>query len=104
MQFKGGELMPYIKEDTRDAMECCIDNLSFLVESKGDLNYAICHLVGKCILQNKIGYKEISEMIGAVHDAENELRRRLLVPYEVEKIVENGDVPSFKSIIEKIMR
>jgi hypothetical protein len=66
------------------------------------LNYAICEIVGRLILENNLSYTKMSEWIDAVHDAEAELRRRLLDPYEDIKIFENGDVPSFERIINKM--
>ncbi len=92
--------MPYIKDKDKDEMADAINDLGMFIESKGDLNYAICELVGKFILSGKVSYTEMSEKIDAVHDAEAELRRRLLDPYEDLKIIQNGDVPSFKTILE----
>jgi hypothetical protein len=94
--------MPYIKDKDKDEMSEAIEDLFVFIESKGDLNYAICELVGRLILFNGISYTKMSEWIDAVHDAEEELRRRLLNPYEDLKVIENGDVPSFIKIIEQI--
>ena len=92
--------MPYIKDKDKLEMNDAINDLLMFIRSKGDLNYAISELVGKLIVATGISYTNMSEKIDAVHDAECELRRRLLDPYEDKKIIENGDVPSFKSIIE----
>ena len=94
--------MPYIKDEDKQDMEVAINNLLVFIESKGDLNYAICELVGNVILESGISYTNISEKIDAVHDAETELRRRLLNSYEDIKKVENGDVPSFTSILNQM--
>ena len=95
--------MPYIKDEEKHEMSDFIEDLKMFIESKGDLNYAICELVGRLILDSdKISYTQMSEWIDAVHDAEAELRRRLLNPYEDLKIIENGDVPSFKGILERM--
>jgi len=94
--------MPYIKDEQKYEMSDAINDLFMFIESKGDLNYAICELVGRVILSEKISYTNVSEWIDAVHDAECELRRRLLNPYEDKKIVQNGDVPSFMKILEII--
>jgi len=91
--------MPYIKEKDKREMYNAIQDLQNFVISKGDLNYAICELVGRLIINDEISYTKISKWIDAVHDAEAELRRRLLVPYEELKKAENGDVPSFKTIL-----
>ena len=95
--------MPYIPDKEKREMSDYIENLRVFIESKGDLNYAICELVGRLIIDSdKISYTQMSEWIDAVHDAETELRRRLLFPYEDLKIKENGDVPSFIGILERM--
>ena len=95
--------MPYIDQEQRKCMSEAIHMLSKRIYSKGDLNYAICEIVGKVILDSeKISYTSMSEFIDAVHDAECELRRRLLEPYEDKKIKENGDVESFTEILKEI--
>jgi hypothetical protein len=90
--------MPYIKNEEKIKFIKFINNLVSYINSKGDLNYVICELVGQYIAQTGVSYINMSEKIDAVHDAETELRRRLLDPYEDKKIMENGDVPSFKEI------
>ena len=95
--------MPYIKDKEKREMSDTIDDLRRWILSKGDLNYAICELVGRLILDDeKISYTKMSNWISGVHDAEVELNRRLLAYYEDLKIVENGDVPSFFNIFERI--
>lgn len=95
--------MPYIKQEKRHLMSPNIEKIQALIESKGDLNYVICELVGRLILDGeKLSYTTMSEWIDGVHDAECELRRRLLTPYEVKKMIENRDVPSFSGILDRI--
>jgi hypothetical protein len=95
--------MPYIKDKDKREMSDAINDLRIRIESKGDLNYAICELVGRLILDGeKISYTKMSEWISGVHDAEVELNRRLLAHYEDLKIEENGDVPSFVGIFERL--
>jgi len=95
--------MPYVHKEIKDAMVDAIERLGAFIQDKGDLNYAICELTGRFIIQEgEFNYTDMSEKIDAVHDAEAELRRRLLVPYEELKIKENGDVPSFVQILEKV--
>lgn len=96
--------MPYIKDKYKHEMSDAIENLQMHIQSKGDLNYAICELVGRLIIDvEKLSYTQMSEWIDAVHDAETELRRRILTPYEVTKMLENGDVPSFMGILDRII-
>jgi predicted translin family RNA/ssDNA-binding protein len=81
-----------------------IDDIIKYVVTKGDLNYLICQIVGNIILRDDYGisYQAISEWIDGVHDAECELRRRILENYEDQKIIENGDVSSFMEIISRM--
>lgn len=95
--------MPYIKDATkRKRIRELMDMALVYIDEKGDLNFAICTLVALLILRNGIGYTKMSEMIDAVHDAECELRRRLLDPYEEIKMVENSDVRDFETILDKM--
>ncbi len=97
--------MPYIPDKEKHEMSDCIERLQAFIDTKGDLNYAICELVGRLILDSdKISYSQMSEWIDGVHDAEAELRRRVLDPYEDIKIFENGDVPSFAGILDRMNR
>jgi hypothetical protein len=95
--------MPYIKKEKREEMDENITNLLWQIKTKGDLNYVICELVGRLILETGINYTNISEKIGAVHDAETELRRRILNIYEDRKLLENCDVESFNEIINNLL-
>jgi hypothetical protein len=95
--------MPYTKpEDRTPYMMDAIAALSDEIKAKGDLNFVICELIGELILKGKIGYTEISNWIDTLPDAEDELRRRLLHPYEDDKKFENGDVPAFIEVLQKI--
>lgn len=94
--------MPYIKQVDRHKFEKSIKELSTYISSKGDLNYAICEIVGQLLLRGEIGYTSISNWIDGVHGAERELTRRLLNPYEDLKIEQNTDVPSFGEILRRM--
>lgn len=95
--------MPYIPDEQKPKFANAIEELAHLIVSKGDLNYTICELLGQLILKGKVGYTEVSNWIDTLPDAEDEARRRLLHKYEDLKIIQNGDVPSWKKILE-IMR
>lgn len=94
--------MPYIKDEVKNAMTDAIENMQALILSKGDLNYVICEIVSQLILSDEISYTKISEWIDGVHDAETELRRRLLESYEDLKKDQNGDVPGFIKILDRM--
>jgi len=97
--------VPYIKpEDRTQYMLDAIDNIVDEITSKGDFNFVICEILGQLILNGKIGYTEISNWIDTLPDAEDEARRQLLHPYEDIKKEENGNVPSWATILEKIKK
>ena len=97
--------MPYISPEDREHIESAdlgqlIDKLAAALASVpsgkvgGALNYTICRLaIGS--LKPK-GYSQLSDMLGHVHSAETEMRRRLLDPYEDECIEKNGDLKEFQ--------
>lgn len=55
----------------------------------GDLNYILFKYAKYHI---KPGYNEYKNFLGELNEAAEEIRRRLLVPYELKKQVENGEV------------
>ncbi len=95
--------MPYTKEEHRIRQYYAIEELSDVINEKGDLNHAICELTALLIAKTGgMGYTNVSEWIDAVDGARKEMERRLLAPYEDVKIVENGDVRSFITLIRQI--
>ena len=59
------------------------------VQVDGDLNYI---LYAFCKRHIKPSYNNYKNYLGELNEAAEEIRRRLLSPYEDEKILENGDV------------
>jgi len=97
--------MPYISESwRRTKINKYVEDMTGFIKSKGDINYAISQLIGSLILRDGIGYTTMSNYIDVLPDAEAELRRRLLDPYEDYKIIENGDVPSFEEILQRMKK
>lgn len=94
--------MPYIKQHEREDFNGGIEYLAKNITNKGELNYVICELVSALILKYTVNYERISEWIDAVDGAENELRRRLLEPYENSKITQNGDLEGFGKVLNKM--
>ncbi len=77
--------MPYIKPDERN---------EFARETPvtiGQLNYAITMLC-QDFIGSRPSYSEYNEIVGVLECAKQEFYRRAMVPYEDEKIKENGDV------------
>lgn len=89
--------MPYIKREARPVIDDHMKRLEQHIETPGDLNYAISHLCAGILEQRRFkngrwGYADINEIVGALECAKLELYRRVAVPYEDQKVVENGDV------------
>lgn len=79
--------MPYIKESTRQALA-----EGMPVTEAGELNYSITSLLKKFWVNSPRNYQAINDIIGALEGAKAEFQRRIVVPYEDNKIRENGDV------------
>ena len=80
--------MPYIDPRSR----------SFVIEhgarTSGELNFAITRLLIRYTREQSLttGYGAINDCLGALEGAKLEYYRRVAVPYETHKILENGDV------------
>jgi hypothetical protein len=95
--------MPYTPEERRELQYEPIRLLSRFIQDKGDLNHAICELTAMLMLRTGgMGYTNVSEWLDAVGGAHDEMRRRLLDPYEDVKIEENGDVRSFVKLLNQL--
>jgi len=82
--------MPYVKEERRPALDTVVDMMEWAdIKADGDLNYV---LFKYCKTLVKPGYNNFKNFIGELHQCATEIERRLLGPYEDEKIKENGDV------------
>ena len=76
--------MPYIKQENRAKAEISPTN-------PGELNYAFTQLINYYWGLDP-NYQSINDIIGALEGAKMEFYRRVAVPYEEQKIKENGDV------------
>lgn len=82
--------MPYIKQDERKKMDRIVNLMAILgVEAKGDLNYILYKFCKHCITPS---YNNFKNYCGELRQCATEIERRILAPYEDEKIKENGDV------------
>ncbi len=106
--------MPYIDDKTKELLEPEIEKLvNKLIENPaiikpGTLNYIITRLCVECLDferfmdDGQLSYHNISRYRAALHDAFDEIYRRLLGPYEDNAIQKNGDVKELKALVEKI--
>lgn len=80
--------MPYITREARTRLD-----MGNKPENAGELNYAISKLIDDYLFQKGgFRYEYLNEVTGALECAKLELYRRVIVPYEDEKLVESGDV------------
>lgn len=79
--------MPYIKDYQRIAIASGTSP-----QTPGELNYAMTLLAHQYLAESGVSYTTLNEIIGAFESAKLEFYRRKVVPYEEQKIAENGDL------------
>ena len=84
--------MPYPKKDQRDKVYSGGLIEPYMIESTGQLNFAISTLLTNYIVTKKLSYQTTNDILGALEGAKLEFYRRVAVPYEEQKIKENGDI------------
>jgi hypothetical protein len=77
--------MPYISQDRR---AFAVNN----PETPGELNFAITRILNIYIRRQPWNYQTLNDCLGALEGAKLEFYRRVVVPYEQDKEIENGDV------------
>ena len=83
--------MPYIPEDERHNLSRLGRNLGVVSVGVGQLNFALTNAL-LAYLGTDPHYRDFNEVIGVLECIKLELYRRVVVPYEQEKIEANGDV------------
>jgi len=82
--------MPYVKQERRPELDKIVEAMIRAdVQYDGDLNYILFKF---CKVGVDPGYNNYKIYIGELTEAAAEIRRRILAPYEDEKIKVNGDV------------
>lgn len=84
--------MPYIKPTRKEVLEPLVDQITQRCDNAGDVTYVIYALAKKWIDLSGMNYKNLSGVVGCMDCAKTEFYRRIVAPYEDEKIKENGDV------------
>jgi hypothetical protein len=88
--------MPYIKQEERKKYEPVLSDLVHLLEEipeenrDGHINYIVTVLLKR--LYRPPSYRRYNKAIGVLECIKLEFYRRIVGPYEDEKIKENGDV------------
>lgn len=80
--------MPYIKKNRRAALT--IDKA--VPDTAGELNFCFTTKALEYLNTHGLSYATINDIMGAFEGAKVEFYRRVAVPYEDQKIKENGDV------------
>lgn len=62
---------------------------------KGELNYLITNLMIEFVEEHGTKYQVISDAIAAAQDAADEMKRRLLAPYETLKSKERENIDPY---------
>jgi len=94
--------MPYIPKDRRDKYDDHIDSLAHILntlegndELLGEMNYVLFRLA-RILSDEESGgqrrYARLAVIRSCLREAHDEFGRRTLVPYEIEKERQNGDV------------
>jgi hypothetical protein len=86
--------MPYVVQEKRPALDIVVQSMARVfkeggIKADGDLNYV---LYAYCKRYIKPSYNNYKNFRGELRECADEIKRRLLDPYEDEKIEENGDV------------
>jgi len=82
--------MPYVKKEKREYLDPIIEEMRrSSVVADGDLNYI---LYTYCKRHIKPSYNNYKNFCGELRQCATEIERRILGPYEDEKIKENGDI------------
>jgi hypothetical protein len=100
--------MPYIKEDERQQLDICIDQMiACIFDNKtslnnphnfqnylGRINYCFSRVLAG--LMQEPSYNKIAMITGVLENIKQEFYRRIATPYENQKIIENGDISEYK--------
>ncbi|EFI32968.1 hypothetical protein Dthio_PD0282 [Desulfonatronospira thiodismutans ASO3-1] len=84
--------MPYIPEKRRQVFDPLLEELSREVHTQGELNYCIYKLSRLIAQRMGDSYDNLSMCSSAMEHAKLEWYRKVLAPYEDEKIREHGDI------------
>jgi len=98
--------MPYIKPEDRVWYEKHINELAnalgiaknneIMSDMAGDMNYCISTLISR--IMDKPSYAKIAIITGVLENVKQEFYRRVGVPYEENKIVQNGDIKEYRRL------
>ena len=82
--------MPYITKERRESLVVSGHDMA----NAGELNFILTRILNRYIEQKGLSYSIINDLVGALEGCKLEFYRRVAVPYEDQKIIDNGDVYS----------
>lgn len=80
--------MPYILQKDRDILR----PVALTARTAGELNYQLTCIAHDYWHEHGPSYQAINDIVGALDGAKAEFQRRIVAPYEDEKIKQNGDI------------
>lgn len=81
--------MPYVPKEYRPQF---VPEAAVTPRNPGGLNFQLSVLLIQYVAKNGLSYDTINDISGAMTEALAEFRRRVVVPYENQKIAANGDI------------
>ena len=82
--------MPYVKKERRIELNFVVESMRRAdIVADGDLNYILFRFCKETV---KPSYNNYKNYMAELNEAAEEIRRRFLVPHEIKKIEENGDI------------
>lgn len=81
--------MPYISRQRRIPLDEWKHNSA---TGPGELNYRLSVVIKQYLGTHGRKYSTMNDIMGALEGAKLEFYRKTVVPYEEEKIIENGDI------------
>ena len=85
--------MPYITEKRKDELsQLSIKAAGLACQNAGEINYCISTIIANYIIGKGKRYEFMDDCTGALTGAMVEFNRRVVAPYEDQKIKENGDI------------
>jgi len=86
--------MPYIKPEMRKKYQPILDSIeAAFVDgiTPGELNYLISKICLTYVTRKGLSYTFLNDIMGVLSSCSKEFYRRVVAPYENEKVIQNGD-------------
>ena len=85
-------MCPYIKNEERTKFQYLLAEFGKVeVKTVGELNFLLTSIIWMFVKRVGINYTNINNIIGCLECVKQEFYRRVGIPYEEKKKLENGD-------------